>query len=103
MLVLAPLLTIMTTMPFVPGLYQGSRDGWLPRFLGHATGTAPPPGRCGPTWFSTWCKLLLLSDAVFVLAAPRPGYMIFNSQPQRGLMHRLDNPLHPAALPQAPT
>ncbi|MBC3190394.1 APC family permease [Pseudonocardia sp. C8] len=103
MLVLALLLTIMTTMAGSSRtLYQGSRDGWLPRFLGHANRHGAPT-RAMWTDLVFNLLLLLLSDAVFVLAASTVCYMIFNFlNLNAGWMHRLDNPSTPRPF-RAPT
>lgn len=103
MLVLALLLTIMTTMAGSSRtLYQGARDGWLPRFLG-TTNRHGAPTRAMWTDLVFNLVLLLLSDTVFVLAASTVCYMIFNFlNLNAGWMHRIDNPTTPRPY-RAPT
>ncbi|WP_051342306.1 APC family permease [Pseudonocardia spinosispora] len=103
MLVLALLLSIMTTMAGSSRtLYQGSVDGWLPRYLGKANRHGAP-ARAMWTDLGFNLILLLMSDYVFVLAASTVCYMIFNFlNLNAGWLHRVDN----AALPRpwrAPT
>lgn len=103
MLVLALLLTIMTTMAGSSRtLYQGARDGWLPRFLSHANRHGAPT-RAMWTDLVFNLVLLLLSDTVFVLAASTVCYMIFNFlNLNAGWMHRVDNADAPRPF-RAPT
>lgn len=103
MLVLALLLTIMTTMAGSSRtLYQGARDGWLPRFLAF-TNRHGAPTRAMWTDLVFNLVLLLLSDTVFVLAASTVCYMIFNFlNLNAGWMHRVDNPTAPRPY-RAPT
>lgn len=92
MLILALLLSIMTTMAGSSRtLYQGSVDGWLPRYLGRANRHGAP-ARAMWTDLSFNLVLLLMSDYVFVLAASTVCYMIFNFlNLNAGWLHRLDN------------
>ncbi|MDT7590822.1 MAG: hypothetical protein QOH45_353 [Pseudonocardiales bacterium] len=92
MLVLALLLSIMTTMAGSSRtLYQGSVDGWLPRYLGRANRHGAP-ARAMWTDLSFNLLLLLMSDYVFVLAASTVCYMIFNFlNLNAGWLHRVDN------------
>lgn len=92
MLILALLLTIMTTMAGSSRtLYQGSRDGWLPRYLGRANKHGAPT-RAMWTDLGFNLVLLLLSDYVFVLAASTVCYMVFNFlNLNAGWLHRVDN------------
>jgi amino acid transporter len=54
LMVLALVLAIMTAMAGSSRtLYQGSVDGWLPRYLSGVNHKAPRRRRCGRTWFST--------------------------------------------------
>ena len=91
MLFLALLLTIMTTMAGSSRtLYQGSRDGWLPRYLGY-TNRNGAPTRAMWTDLVFNLLLLLMSDYIFVLAASTVCYMIFNFlNLNAGWIHRLD-------------
>jgi amino acid transporter len=93
MLVLALLLTIMTTMAGSSRtLYQGSRDGWLPRYLAQ-TNQHGAPTRAMWTDLGFNLLLLLFSNTVFVLAASTVCYMIFNFlNLNAGWMHRVDSP-----------
>lgn len=92
MLILALLLSIMTTMAGSSRtLYQGSVDGWLPRYLGRANRHGAP-ARAMWTDLSFNLVLLLMSDYVFVLAASTVCYMIFNFlNLNAGWLHRMDN------------
>lgn len=92
MLILALLLTIMTTMAGSSRtLYQGSRDGWLPAYLGKANRHGAP-NRAMWTDLVFNLGLLLMSDYVFVLAASSVCYMIFNFlNLNAGWIHRIDN------------
>lgn len=92
MLILALLLTIMTTMAGSSRtLYQGSLDGWLPRYLGK-TNKHGAPARAMWTDLAFNMVLLLMSDYVFVLAASSVCYMIFNFlNLNAGWLHRVDN------------
>jgi len=91
MLILALLLTIMTTMAGSSRtLYQGSKDGWLPRYLGH-TNRNGAPTRAMWTDLLFNLVLLLMSDYIFVLAASTVCYMIFNFlNLNAGWIHRMD-------------
>jgi amino acid transporter len=93
MLVLTLLLSIMTAMAGSSRtLYQGSVDGWLPRYLSHVNHHGAPT-RAMWTDFGFNLILLLLSDNVFVLAASNVGYIIFNFMNlNAGWIHRLDRP-----------
>ena len=103
MLILALLLTIMTTMAGSSRtLYQGSRDGWLPRFLSR-TNRHGAPTRAMWTDLGFNLVLLLLSDTVYVLAASTVCYMIFNFlNLNAGWLHRVDSPDAPRPY-RAPT
>lgn len=91
MLVLALLLTIMTTMAGSSRtLYQGSKDGWLPRYLGK-TNRNGAPARAMWTDLGFNLILLLMSDYIFVLATSTVCYMIFNFlNLNAGWIHRID-------------
>lgn len=92
MLILALLLSVMTTMAGSSRtLYQGSIDGWLPRYLGKANRHGAP-ARAMWTDLGFNLVLLLMSDYVFVLAASTVCYMIFNFlNLNAGWLHRTDN------------
>jgi amino acid transporter len=91
MLILALLLTIMTTMAGSSRtLYQGSKDGWLPRYLGR-TNRNGAPTRAMWTDLVFNLVLLLMSDYIFVLAASTVCYMVFNFlNLNAGWIHRID-------------
>jgi amino acid transporter len=93
MLILAVLLSIMTTMAGSSRtLYQGSVDGWLPRYLGKANRHGAP-ARAMWTDLCFNLFLLLMSDYVFVLAASTVCYMVFNFlNLNAGWLHRVDSP-----------
>lgn len=103
MLILALLLAMMTSMAGSSRtLYQGSVDGWLPRYLSRVN-------RHGAPTRSMWTDLgfnlvlLLLSNYVFVLAASTVCYMIFNFlNLHAGWLHRVDRPDTPRPW-RAPT
>jgi amino acid transporter len=103
MVLLALLLTIMTTMAGSSRtLYQGSRDGWLPRYLGQANQHGAP-ARAMWTDLCFNLVLLLFSNVVFILAASTVCYMIFNFlNLNAGWMHRVDSPSVPRPY-RAPT
>lgn len=93
MLVLAVLLSIMTSMSGSSRtLYQASVDGWLPRYLSHVNEHGAPT-RAMWTDLGFNLILLMLSDYVFVLAASNVGYIIFNFlNLNAGWIHRMDRP-----------
>ena len=93
MLVLALLLSIMTTMSGSSRtLYQGAVDGLLPKFLSKVNENGAPTRAM---WTNLIINLMLLSmsDYVFLLAASNVGYIIFNFlNLNAGWIHRLDRP-----------
>lgn len=92
MLILALLLAVMTSMAGSSRtLYQGSRDGWLPRYLsGTNKHGAPTRGMWTDLGFNL--ILLLMSDYLFVLAVSNCCYLIFNFlNLNAGWIHRIDN------------
>lgn len=103
MLILALLLTIMTTMAGSSRtLYQGSKDGWLPRYLGR-TNENGAPTRAMWTDLVFNLALLLMSDYIFVLASSTVCYMVFNFlNLNAGWIHRKDRPETPRPW-RAPT
>ncbi len=76
-------------------LYQGSVDGWLPRYLSHVNHNGAPTGAM---WTDLCFNLILLtfaaSDATayyFILAVSNCGYIIFNFlNLNAGWIHRMD-------------
>ena len=103
MLILATLLSIMTSMAGSSRtLYQASVDGWLPKYLGHANEHGAPT-RAMWTDLGFNLVLLLMSDYMFVLAASNVCYIIFNFlNLNAGWIHRLDRPHQPRPY-RAPT
>ncbi|MFN3461293.1 MAG: APC family permease, partial [Oceanibaculum sp.] len=73
-------------------LYQGSVDGWLPRYLSHVNHNGAPTAAM---WTDLGFNLILLlmSDYVFVLACSNVGYIMFNFlNLNSGWIHRIDRP-----------
>jgi amino acid transporter len=107
LMIMALFLAIMTAMAGSSRtLYQGSRDGWLPRYLSHVNRNGAPTGAM---WTDFGFNLLLLaiaSDAAgyfFVLAVSNVGYIIFNFlNLNSGWIHRMDSG-HIARPWKAPT
>jgi len=92
MLVLALLMAIMTSMAGSSRtLYQGSLDGWLPRYLGKANKHGAPT-RAMWTDLGFNLILLLMSDYVFLLACSNATYIIFNFLNLNAGWIRLDRP-----------
>lgn len=92
MLLLALVLSIVTAMAGSSRtLYQGSVDGWLPRYLAHVNPHGAPTFAMA-TDLGLNLVLLLLSDYVFVLAVSNCCYIIFNFlNLNAGWIHRIDN------------
>lgn len=92
MLLLALILAIMTSMAGSSRtLYQGSVDGWLPRYLSRANEHGAPTAAM---WTDLGFNLILLmmSDYLFVLAVSNCCYLIFNFlNLHSGWIHRIDN------------
>lgn len=93
MLVLALMLSIMTTMSGSSRtLYQGSIDGLLPKYLSQVNQHGAPTSAM---WTNLIVNLMLLSlsDYVFLLAASCVSYIIFNFLTlNAGWIHRIDRP-----------
>lgn len=93
LLLLSLLLSIMTAMAGSSRtLYQGSVDGWLPKFLSHVNEHGAPTSAM---WTDLIFNLILLlmSDYVFVLAASNVGYIIFIFMNLNAVwIHRMDRP-----------
>jgi amino acid transporter len=76
-------------------LYQGSVDGWLPKYLSHVNHHGAPTGAM---WTDLVFNMILLtfaaSDATayyFILAVSNCGYIIFNFlNLNAGWIHRMD-------------
>ena len=97
LMILALLLSIMTAMAGSSRtLYQGSVDGWLPRYLTHVNEHGAPTRAM---WTDLVFNLALLSVAAadatsffFVLAVSNVGYIIFNFlNLNSGWIHRIDS------------
>lgn len=108
LMILALILCIMTAMAGSSRtLYQGSVDGWLPRYLGH-TNEHGAPARA--MWTDLIFNLVILAIATadstgfyFVLAVSNCGYIIFNFlNLNAGWIHRLDS-AHVARPYKTPT
>ncbi|CAF0712967.1 unnamed protein product [Adineta steineri] len=93
LLLLSLLLSIMTAMAGSSRtLYQGSIDGWLPKFLSHVNQYGAPTSAMW-TDLSFNLILLLMSDYVFILAASNVGYIIFIFMNLNAVwIHRMDRP-----------
>ena len=92
MLILALILSIMTTMAGSSRtLYQGSVDGWLPKYLSGVNEHGAPT-RAMWTDLGFNLILLMMSDYVFVLAVSNVCYLVFNFlNLNAGWIHRIDN------------
>ena len=97
LMILALLLAIMTAMAGSSRtLYQGSVDGWLPRYLSHVNEHGAPTRAM---WTDLIANLFVLAIAstdatsfFFILAVSNCGYIIFNFlNLNSGWIHRLDN------------
>jgi len=108
MIIFAVLLSIMTSMAGSSRtLYQGSVDGWLPRYLGHLNEHGVPTRAM---WTDLVFNLFILAIAVsdttsfyFLLAVSNCSYIIFNFlNLNAGWIHRIDSPDRPRPY-RAPT
>ena len=87
------LLGVMTAMAGSSRtLYEGGRDGWMPKFLSHLNSHGIPT-------YAMWVDLifnaflLLLSNLLFVLAVSSVNYVLFHFlNLNAGWIHRIDNP-----------
>ena len=87
------LLAILTAMAGSSRtLYEGGRDGWMPKYLSRLNSHGIP------TW-AMWTDLafnallLLMSDYLFVLAVSCVNYVLFHYlNLNAGWIHRIDNP-----------
>ena len=97
LMILALLLAIMTAMAGSSRtLYQGSVDGWLPRYLSHVNEHGAPTRAMWTDLIFNLCLLAIAStDATsffFILAVANCGYIIFNFlNLNAGWIHRMDN------------
>jgi amino acid transporter len=108
LMILALMLAIMTAMAGSSRtLYQGSVDGWLPKYLSHVNSHGAPTRAM---WTDLVCNLIVLAIAsadatsfFFILAVSNCGYIIFNFlNLNAGWIHRIDNG-HIARPWKAPT
>jgi len=103
MLIFALILAVMTSMAGSSRtLYQGSVDGWLPKYLSRVNHHGAP---VSAMWTDLGFNILLLlmSDYLFVLAVSNCCYIIFNFlNLNAGWIHRIDN-AHVARPWRAPT
>jgi len=92
MLVFALILAVSTSMAGSSRtLYQGSVDGWLPKYLGEVNEHGAPTNAM---WTDLGFNLLLLlmSDYLFVLAVSNCCYIVFNFlNLNSGWIHRIDS------------
>lgn len=93
LLILSTLTSIMTSMAGSSRtLYQGSVDGWLPKYLSHVNHNgAPTSAMWTDLVFNLF--LLLLTDYTFILALANVNYIIFVFLNLNAVwIHRLDRP-----------
>ena len=96
LMILALFLAIMTAMAGSSRtLYQGSRDGWLPKFLGEVNSHGAPRNAMWTDFTFNVILLALASDAggyFYVLAVSNVGYILFNFlNLNAGWIHRIDS------------
>jgi amino acid transporter len=96
LMILALFLAIMTAMAGSSRtLYQGSKDGWLPRYLSHVNEHGAPTRAMWTDFGFNLILLAIASDAsgyFFVLAVSNVGYIIFNFlNLNAGWIHRVDS------------
>lgn len=107
LMILALFLAIMTAMAGSSRtLYQGSKDGWLPRYLTHVNKHGAPTRAMWTDLVFNLFLLALASDTAgyfYVLAISNVGYIIFNFlNLNAGWIHRVDSG-HIARPWKAPT
>ena len=96
LMILALFLAIMTAMAGSSRtLYQGSKDGWLPKYLGHTNSHGAPTNAMWTDFGFNLILLALASDAggyFYVLAISNVGYILFNFlNLNAGWIHRIDS------------
>ena len=96
LMILALILAIMTAMAGSSRtLYQGSKDGWLPRYLTKVNSHGAPSRAMWTDFTFNLILLAIASDAggyYFVLAVSNVGYIIFNFlNLNAGWIHRIDS------------
>ena len=96
LMILGLFLAIMTAMAGSSRtLYQGSRDGWLPKYLTHVNKNGAPTGAMWTDFGFNLFLLALASDVggyFYVLAISNVGYILFNFlNLNAGWIHRIDS------------
>lgn len=96
LMILALFLAIMTAMAGSSRtLYQGSVDGWLPKYLSRVNSHGAPTGAMWTDFVFNLILLALASNAAgyfYVLAISNVGYIIFNFlNLNSGWIHRIDS------------
>jgi amino acid transporter len=96
LMILALLLAIMTAMAGSSRtLYQGSVDGWLPKYLAQTNSHGAPTRAMWTDLVFNLFLLAIASDAggyFFILAVSNVGYIIFNFlNLNAGWIHRIDS------------
>ena len=96
LMILALFLAIMTAMAGSSRtLYQGSKDGWLPRYLTHVNSKGAPTRAMWTDFVFNLFLLALASDLAgyfYILAISNVGYIIFNFlNLNAGWIHRVDS------------
>jgi amino acid transporter len=96
LMIMALFLAIMTALAGSSRtLYQGSRDGWLPRYLGKTNSHGAPSNAMWTDFGFNVILLALASDAggyFYVLAISNVGYIMFNFlNLNAGWIHRIDS------------
>jgi amino acid transporter len=96
LMILALFSAIMTAMAGSSRtLYQGSRDGWLPKYLSHVNENGAPTKAMWTDFAFNLFLLALASDAsgyFYVLAISNVGYILFNFlNLNAGWIHRIDS------------
>ncbi|MBP2078449.1 APC family permease [Oceanobacillus polygoni] len=93
LLILSTVLSIMTSMGGSSRtIYQGSVDGWFPKFISRVNRNGAPTGAM---WTNLGFNVILLSlsDYTFILAISNVNYIIFNFfNLNAGWIHRMDRP-----------
>ena len=96
LMILALFLAIMTAMAGSSRtLYQGSKDGWLPKYLAHTNSNGAPTNAMWTDFGFNLILLALASDVggyFYVLAISNVGYILFNFlNLNAGWIHRIDS------------
>ena len=96
LMILALFLAIMTAMAGSSRtLYQGSKDGWLPKYLSHTNSNGAPTNAMWTDFGFNLILLALASDVggyFYVLAISNVGYILFNFlNLNAGWIHRIDS------------